>query len=249
MGERGTALARQAADLIITDDNLDKMVLAIAEGRKIFNNLKKAIRYIISIHIPIIVTASVPVLFGWIYPNIFTPIHVIFLEMIMGPTCSIFFENEPVEGNTMQQSPKDRSHRIFSGQEVLICIVQGLVISAGVLGLYYYFMQAAVPLEEVRAIVFNSLVISNVLLTFVDRSFTQTLAKTIRYKNSYVPIILIVSIIFLIVLNMVPAVQDIFKMASITRLQFVIAAAVSMVSVLWFEVYKMNLEFGIRNCV
>ena len=241
MGERGTAIARQAADLIISDDNLDKMVMAIAEGRKIFNNLKKAIRYIISIHIPIIFTASVPVLFGWIYPNIFTPIHVIFLEMIMGPTCSIFFENEPVEGNTMQQSPKERSRSIFSGQEVLICIVQGLVISAGVLGLYFYFMQAAVPLEEVRAIVFNSLVISNVLLTFVDRSFTQTLAKTIRYKNNYVPFILIVSILFLVILNMVPAVQDIFKMASITTMQFVIAAAVSMVSVLWFEVYKMNL--------
>src|SRR6185295_5634703 len=95
MGQRGTETARQASDLILTDDNLEKMVTAVSEGRKIFSNLIKAVRYIISIHIPIILTASLPVALGWHYPNIFTPIHVIFLELIMGPTCSIFFENEP----------------------------------------------------------------------------------------------------------------------------------------------------------
>lgn len=241
MGEKGTAIARQAADLIITDDNIEKIVVAIAEGRKIFNNLKKAIRYIISIHIPIIFTAAVPVLFGWMYPNIFTPIHVIFLEMIMGPTCSIFFENEPVEGDTMQQLPKNRDVGIFRRDELLICIVQGLVISGGVLGLYYYYMNQGIPLEQVRGIVFNSLVISNVLLTFVDRSFSQTLAKTIKYKNSYVPIILFVSVIFIVSLNTIPILQQMFKIEAISNIQFLVCAMVSFVSVMWFEVYKMNL--------
>lgn len=91
MGKKGTEIAKQAADLILTDDDPDKIIVAISEGRKIFSNLKKAIRYIISIHIPIILTASLPLLLGWKYPNIFTPIHIIFLELIMGPTCSIFF--------------------------------------------------------------------------------------------------------------------------------------------------------------
>ena len=247
MGEKGTAIARQAADLIITDDDIDKIVVAIAEGRKIFNNLKKAIRYIISIHIPIVFTAVVPVLFGWIYPNIFTPIHIIFLEMIMGPTCSIFFENEPVEGDTMQQLPKERRLGIFRSDELLICIIQGLMISGGVLGLYYYFMKQGIPLEQVRSIVFNSLVISNVLLTFVDRSFSQTLAKTIKYKNSYVKIILIVSVIFIVSLNTIPMLQQIFKIQPINNMQFLVCALVSFVSVMWFEGYKINYKLLFRD--
>jgi Ca2+-transporting ATPase len=247
MGEKGTAIARQAADLIITDDDIDKIVVAIAEGRKIFNNLKKAIRYIISIHIPIVFTAVVPVLFGWIYPNIFTPIHIIFLEMIMGPTCSIFFENEPVEGDTMQQLPKERRLGIFRSDELLICIIQGLMISGGVLGLYYYFMKQGIPLEQVRGIVFNSLVISNILLTFVDRSFSQTLAKTIKYKNSYVKIILIVSVIFIVSLNTIPMLQQIFKIQPINNMQFLVCALVSFVSVMWFEGYKINYKLLFRD--
>lgn len=111
MGERGTEVARQSADLIVTDDDLRKVAVAIRQGRGIFSNFKKAIRYIISIHIPIILIASIPLLLGWKYPNIFTPIHIIFLELIMGPTCSIFFEREPVEENIMKMPPQDeRNH-------------------------------------------------------------------------------------------------------------------------------------------
>jgi Ca2+-transporting ATPase len=84
MGYKGTELAKEAADLIITDDDPGKLVEAIKQGRKIFSNLKKAIRYIVSIHIPIILTASLPVLFNWKYPNIFSPVHIIFLELING---------------------------------------------------------------------------------------------------------------------------------------------------------------------
>src|SRR5207249_4875080 len=113
LGKKGTEIAREAADLILTDDNLEKVVEAIKEGRKIFNNLKKAVRYIISIHIPIILTASLPLLLGWKYPNIFSPIHIIFLELIMGPTCSIFFEKEPVEKNIMLRKPRERDKVLF----------------------------------------------------------------------------------------------------------------------------------------
>ena len=116
MGAKGTEIARESADLIITDDNLHRLVDAIEQGRKIFNNLKKAVRYIISIHIPIILTASLPILLGWKYPNIFTPIHIIFLELIMGPTCSIFFEREPVEEDAMSRYPRNRNEGLFPGR-------------------------------------------------------------------------------------------------------------------------------------
>jgi Ca2+-transporting ATPase len=129
MGKKGTEIARQASDLILTDDNLEKIVTSVREGRKIYNNFLKAIRYIISIHIPIILTASLPVAFGWTYPNIFTPIHVIFLELIMGPTCSIFFEREPAERNNMLLGPRQKSG-LFTTEELMISIIQGAIITA-----------------------------------------------------------------------------------------------------------------------
>lgn len=96
MGHKGTEIAKQAASLILVEDDLSKMVDAIGMGRRIYSNLKKAIQYIISIHIPIIVTVFLPLVLGWIYPAIFSPVHIIFLELIMGPTCSIIFENKPL---------------------------------------------------------------------------------------------------------------------------------------------------------
>ncbi|HEX4852403.1 MAG TPA: HAD-IC family P-type ATPase, partial [Puia sp.] len=131
MGKKGTEIARESADLIITDDNLDKITEAIFQGRKIYENLKKAIRYIISIHIPIILTASLPLLLGWKFPNIFTPIHIIFLELIMGPTCSIFYEREKVERSVMHIAPRSRSQNIFSFKELTVSFIQGLMITVG----------------------------------------------------------------------------------------------------------------------
>ena len=241
MGLKGTEIARQASDLILTDDNVEGMVMAIRHGRKIFSNLKKAIRYIISIHIPIILTASLPVIFGWVYPNIFTPIHVIFLELIMGPTCSIFFEREPVEEDIMQQSPRERTVGIFTRAELLISIVQGIVIAAGTMFLYYYFMNTGASLETTRTIVFTTLIISNLFLTYINRSFTKTIYYTSRYKNSLAPYIAIISASFLVALHFVPAIQSLFQLSSITGSQFLICFVVSFANVIWFEVYKAYL--------
>src|SRR5690606_10555008 len=91
MGHKGSEIAKQAAAMILVDDDLEKMVQAVASGRRIYGNLKKAIQYIISIHIPIILIVFLPLVLGWVYPTIFSPVHVIFLELIMGPTCSIIY--------------------------------------------------------------------------------------------------------------------------------------------------------------
>jgi Ca2+-transporting ATPase len=138
MGNRGTEIAKQAASLILADDDLSKMVDAIAMGRKIYANLKKAIQYIISIHIPIILTVFIPLALGWIYPNILSPVHIIFLELIMGPTCSIIYENEPAEKNTMLQKPRPFTTTFFNWNELVTSIIQGLMITAGVLLVYQY---------------------------------------------------------------------------------------------------------------
>ena len=242
MGKKGTEIAKQAADLILTDDNLEKVSEAIQQGRKIFSNLKKAVRYIISIHIPIILTAALPVLMGWKYPNIFTPIHVIFLEMIMGPTCSIFFEREPVEKNIMLVPPRDRKMGLFREDELLISIVQGVIIAGGILTLYYFFMKADLSIEETRNIVFTTLIASNIFLTFVNRSFTENFTRTIFYKNNLAPWVIIISISFLASIHLVPFVRDIFQVAQISFADLLLCLGVAFASVMWFELYKTNLK-------
>ena len=238
MGKRGTEIARQASDLILTDDNLDKMVIAIREGRKIFTNLKKAVRYIISIHIPIVLVASLPVILGWTYPNIFTPIHVIFMELIMGPTCSIFFRSGTGRKKFDAAITKKTNSGIFTRDELFISILQGIAITAGALSLYYYYMNNGFSLELTRAIVFTTLILSNVFLTLSNRSFVTTIYYTIQYKNILAPIVLIVLTIFLAAMHFRSAVRNLFQLETISLRQFWICLGTAFASVMWFEVYK-----------
>lgn len=243
LGKNGTEVARQAADLILTDDNLQRITEAIRQGRKIFSNLKKAIRYIVSIHIPIILVASLPLLFGWKYPNIFTPIHVIFLELIMGPTCSVFYEREPVEPNSMHLPPRKKDAGFFDREEIGISVVQGLVIAFGVLLLFFLYAREGASQAEVRTIVFTTLVFSNVFLTFTNRSFTETILHTFRYRNGLTLPVLLLSFLFLASLHLVPFVQGIFGLAPIAPITFFVCFFTAVFTVGWFEWYKANLDF------
>jgi Ca2+-transporting ATPase len=238
MGGKGTEIARQAAGLILTEDNLGKVTEAIRQGRKIYHNLKKAVRYIISIHVPIMVIATVPLLLNWKYPNIFTPIHIIFLELIMGPTCSIFFENEPVESGIMERPPRTRSGGIFTRKELSVSLLQGLIIAAGILGLYSWFMQHAYPLEYVRTIVFSTLIFANVFLTFTNRSFEENLLQTLRYTNYLAWYIVAVSALFLGSLVFVPGLRELFGLTRLSLVHYLVCLTAAAVITLWFEVYK-----------
>jgi Ca2+-transporting ATPase len=180
MGKKGTEIAKQAASLILLEDDLSEMVDAVAMGRKIYTNLKKAIQYIISIHIPIILTVFIPLALGWVYPNIFSPVHIIFLEIIMGPTCSIIYENEPIEKNAMQQKPKALTTTFFNWKELSTSIIQGLVITAGTLLVYQYSVQKDYDEALTRTMVFTVLITSNIFLTLINRSFFYYILKTLK---------------------------------------------------------------------
>ena len=194
MGKKGTEIAKQAASLILLEDDLSKMVDAIAMGRRIYKNLKKAIQYIISIHIPIILTVFIPLALGWVYPNIFSPIHIIFLELIMGPTCSILFENEHMEVNTMSQKPRPLSTTFFSFRELTTSIIQGLMITLGTLFVYQYAIQNDYEETLTRTMVFTVLIAANVFLTLVNRSFYYSILTTIKYKNNLVLLIISITV-------------------------------------------------------
>jgi len=195
MGKRGSELAKEAASLILVNDDLADMVDAVAMGRKIYGNLKKAIQYIISIHIPIILTVSLPLFLGWIHPTIFTPLHVIFLELIMGPTCSIVYENEPLEKDGMRRPPRPLDRTFLSWRELSISIWQGLVITLGTLGTYQLAVHQGHSEELVRTLVFCTLIAANIGLTLVDRSFTASAFRTFLNHNVLLRIMLLLTVV------------------------------------------------------
>lgn len=239
MGKKGTEIAKQAANLILIDDDFSKMTDAIAMGRKIYINLKKAIQYIISIHIPIILIVFIPLALGWMYPNIFTPVHIIFLEIIMGPTCSIIYENEPMERNLMLQKPRPLTTTFFNLKEIAISIVQGVVITAGLLFMYQYCVAESCTENVTRTVIFIALIASNVFLTLANRSFYYSIFTTIQYKNNLVPLIIGITILMTSLLLFVPVFSAFFLFDSVTWTQVGLSVLVGFVSVMWIEIYKV----------
>ena len=238
MGKRGSELAKEAAALILLDDDLGRMVDAVAMGRKIYGNLKKAIQYIISIHIPIILTVALPLLLGWLYPNIFTPVHVIFLELLMGPTCSIAYENEPLEAGSMQRSPRRMELTFLSWTELRTSVAQGLMITAGTLFCYRYAVHMTLGEDLTRTMVFTSLVVANIALTLVNRSFHQSILSTLRYHNPLLRGIVLGTAGLLLVLLYVPAPRDFFHLATPPLPLLLLSVLVGFASVLWYELVK-----------
>ena len=239
MGKKGTEIAKQAASLILLEDDLSKMVHAVAMGRKIYTNLKKAIQYIISIHIPIILTVFVPLALGWVYPNIFSPVHIIFLEIIMGPTCSIIYENEPIEQNTMQQKPKALTTTFFNWNELSLSIVQGLVITAGTLSVYQYAVAQGYNESLTRTLVFTVLIAANVFLTLINRSFHYSMFTTLRYRNNLVPFIILITVSFVGLILFIHPLTKFFEFETPTLSQLGLCTVIGFVSVSWFELVKL----------
>jgi Ca2+-transporting ATPase len=239
MGKKGTEIAKEAANLILIDDDFSKMTDAIAMGRKIYINLKKAIQYIISIHIPIILIVFIPLALGWIYPNIFSPVHIIFLEIIMGPTCSIIYENEPMESNLMLQKPRPLTTTFFNLNEITISIVQGLLITLGLLFVYQYCVGENFSEKYTRTTIFLTLIASNIFLTLENRSFYYSIFTTIRYKNNLVVMIIGITIGITTLLLSVPIFLKFFMFEKVNVFQIGFSILVGFVSVMWIEIYKI----------
>jgi Ca2+-transporting ATPase len=238
MGKKGSEIAKGASSLILADDDLGKMVDAIAMGRRIYSNLKKAIQYIISIHIPIILTVFLPLVLGWIYPAIFTPVHVIFFELIMGPTCSIIYENEPIEANLMQQKPRAFTNTFLSWNELNISIWQGLAITAGTLGIYQFAVAQGYNEDMTRTMVFSTLLMANIFLSLVNRSFYYSIFTTLRYKNNLLIGIILLTIGMLACMLYIPGIIHFFGFQHPGMPQLIICLLTAFVSVIWIEFYK-----------
>ncbi|MES2517388.1 MAG: cation-translocating P-type ATPase [Bacteroidota bacterium] len=242
MGKKGTEIAKEAASLILVNDDLSKMVDAVATGRKIYANLKKAIRFVISIHIPIILTVFIPLALGWVYPNIFSPVHIIFLEMVMGPTCSIMYENEPLEKNAMTQKPRPFTVDFFNWKELSISILQGLVIAIGTLFMYQYAVHLGYDEALTRTMVFTVLITANVFLTLVNRSFYYSIFRTMTYKNNLVLLIISITISITGLLLYVKPLTKFFQFEHLNIAQLLLCVGIGFVSAIWYELVKWGIR-------
>ncbi len=238
MGKRGTEIARQAASLVLADDNLARMADAVAMGRRIYTNLKKAIQYIISIHIPIILTVFLPLALGWVYPNIFTPVHIIFMELIMGPTCSIVYENEPMEKNAMIQPPRPFTTNFFNWRELSLSMVQGLAITAGALAAYQYAVKQGIGEEHTRTLTFVALITANIFLSLVNRSFYYSCLTTLGYKNRLMSGVILATLLLTAFMLFYPPFTRFFGLQQLSLPDLGWSVMAGFLSVIWFEGYK-----------
>ncbi|HVS92854.1 MAG TPA: cation-translocating P-type ATPase [Mucilaginibacter sp.] len=238
MGKKGTEIAKAAASLILVEDDLSKMVDAVAMGRKIYENLKKAIQYIISIHIPILLIVFIPLVLGWEYPYIFSPVHVIFMELIMGPTCSIVYENEPMEKNAMQKGPRPFTTTFFKWKELTTSVIQGLMITIGALAVYRYAVGRGFDETITRSMVFIALITANIFLTLVNRSFYYSIGTMLRNRNYMIPLVIALTVTITVSLFAFNKLSLFFGFHIPGLPGLALSIATGVLSVIWYEVVK-----------
>lgn len=181
MGGRGTDVAREASAIVLLDDDFGSIVKTIRLGRRIYDNLRKAIEYIISVHIPVAGLALLPLLLG--LPLILTPIHIAFLEMVIDPACSVVFEAEQEEDDVMQRPPRDPASPLLQNKRIVWGVLQGLIVLVLLAGIFITAARLGMPEPDLRALVFTSLVFMNMGLILVNRSFKASLISAILRPN------------------------------------------------------------------
>jgi Ca2+-transporting ATPase len=219
MGQRGTDVAREAADLVLLDDSFPAIIGGVRLGRRIFANLRKALIYVMAVHIPIAGMALLPILFG--LPPLLYPMHVVVLELIIDPVCSLVFESEPSDRAAMLRPPRSIKEPLFGRPQMILAAVQGTVLLAAVLGLYIWGLATGQPEGQARAAGFIVLVVGNLALALSDASEIAT-----RLFDSRHAIFWSVSAIAVAVLAgalTIPDVSHIFRMEAPDG--YVIAAA------------------------
>lgn len=241
MGARGTDVAREAASLVLMDDDFSSIVNAIRLGRRIYDNLKKATAYILAIHVPIAGITLLPVLLKW--PLVLMPLHVLFLELIIDPTCSIAFEAEPEEYNVMKRPPRRPEEKLFSGRRVGVSLLQGLSVLASVLLVYGIAWHRGRDELDSRALAFSTLIVGNLCLIFTNRSWSRTIWQTLRSPNRALWWVTASALAILAAILYVPVFRSLFRFSFLHPLDVLIAALAGFLGVLWFELFKLGGEW------
>lgn len=239
MGARGTDVAREAAALVITDDDFASIAGGVRQGRGIFDNLRKAMAYIVAVHVPIVGMSLVPV-FVADWPLVLLPVLIAVLELVIDPACSVVFEAEQIDPAIMEQPPRRVGEPILGGWVLVIAGLQGLSVLAAVLAVYLWGVLSGRPDDVVRSNTFATLLVANLALILVNRSWRLPIWVTLRdRRNAALPWILGGAVVVLVLLLTIPWLRTAFALGPVTPGELALSVVAGFAGVLWFEVYKL----------
>ena len=236
MGGRGTDVAREAAGLVLLDDDFSSIVAAVRLGRRIHDNLRKAMAYILSIHVPIAGLVVLPVALGW--PLLLLPIHIVLMELIIDPACSTVFEAEPEEKNVMRRPPRSPREPIFDHRTLLTSLLQGACILLLSLGVFVLARQGAMGEAVARTMAFVTLTVANLTLILTNVSWTRSLPATLRSPNRAMWWVVGGATVLMFGLLNIPVLEKLFQLAHLSLSQVALCLAAGIGSVIWFEAVK-----------
>lgn len=246
MGERGADVAREAASLVLLHDQFAAIVDSISEGRRIYANIRKAVLYVIAIHIPIAGVVFLPIVMG--LPPMLTPISLVFLEMMIDPACAIVFEMERAEHNLMHQAPRPMNETIFTLHQMSIALLQGIGLGIVTLTLYLAYLNAGHPIEKAITVGFFTLVLGNIALIIVSRSPTQGLATLLKVSNPAQKWTALIACISLLSIVLTPFLRQRFNLVTVDMPAALLIGSAILISLLWFELAKFVIQKRVYAC-
>lgn len=246
MGERGTDVAREASSLVLLNDDFASIVHTVRLGRRIYDNLRKAMTYVVAVHIPIAGMTILPLVLGT--PLAFAPVHIVFIEMIINPACAIVFETEEAERDIMQRPPRGIEERLFGMQSVLLAVLQGLGLLAAVAATFFGGLQAGMDVADARTLAFTVQVTGSLGLIVANRSLMHSAFALVGVRNRAQWWILGGTAAALALVLSVPALRQVFHFAAVPVVAAVSAAATGIAMLAWFELMKyLFRRVGKRN--
>jgi Ca2+-transporting ATPase len=240
MGGRGTDVAREAAALVLLDDDFGSIISAIRLGRRIYDNLRKAMAYILAVHVPIAGLALVPLLFG--LPLILWPLHIALLEMVIDPVCSIVFEAEREEADTMCRPPRDPAAPLLPAGFVVWSLLQGVAVLAFVAGLFVLVLRRGLAESDARALAFAALVVVNFGLVLVNRSRGYSLRAALVQPNPALWLVAAATAVILAAILLVPPARDLFRFGPLHADDLAVVFAGGIVLLIMLELGKKRLH-------
>ncbi len=236
MGQRGTDVAREAADLVLLDDDFSSIVQAVRLGRRIFDNLKKAMAYVFAIHVPIAGLSLCAVLFRW--PLILEPIHIAFLELIIDPACSVVFEAEQEEADVMHRPPRPASEHLFNRQMIVTSLLQGTGVLAILLAIFGIALHRGQGANDARTLTFTCLVFANVAMIVTNRSWSLSIRGILKTPNAAMWWVISGAFTVLALALYVPFLRDLFHFSTLHADDIGLCLGSAALSLIWFEAIK-----------
>jgi Ca2+-transporting ATPase len=236
MGKRGTDVAREAASLVLLEDDFDSIVAAVRLGRRIYRNIRNAMSYLLAVHVPIAGMAFAPLLFGW--PVVFFPVHIVFFEFVIDPACSVAFEADPVDDDVMRRPPRAPDEHLFDFGTVALALLQGAAMLAMVAAVYGWVLARGMGEAEARTMAFTTIVLGNLGLILANRSHQRTIFETLVTPNPALWWVIAAALGGLALSLFVPYFQVLFRFAPLGVMDLALCALAALAGLAWFEVYK-----------